>query len=181
MGLRRGLFEGKWEWGLRQPSQRGPQRLCSQPGEAGGVRASRAPRCPVCRGLPWAPGASRALAHPSCALLGGRRALQADGGDAGDLDPRRAADAGGPQRRRISRAGSGGLASSSRMQDEACLIGASCGKAGRLELLRALPDYRPRVPRDPPPPSRPLPSTIFLGPLLSASQLLWQLGGTVLV
>lgn len=57
--------------------------------------ATPAPRCRVGRRLPRAPGASRALAHPSCALLGGRRALQADGGDAGDPDPRSAAGAGG--------------------------------------------------------------------------------------
>ena len=53
--------------------------------------ASRAPRC---SGLPCTPGASRT--HPSRALLGGRRALQADGGKAGDADSRGAAGAGGP-------------------------------------------------------------------------------------
>lgn len=42
------------------------------------------------RGLSCSPLYSQ---HPSCALLGGRRALQADGGEAGDADPRGAAGA----------------------------------------------------------------------------------------
>lgn len=73
--------------------------VCSAWARDGGKReealAMPAQRCRVGRGLPRAPGASRALAHPSCALLGGRRALQADGADAGDPDPRSAAGAGG--------------------------------------------------------------------------------------
>ncbi|XP_023383784.1 uncharacterized protein LOC111736651 [Pteropus vampyrus] len=83
---------GPWRGPLRQTGW-GLQRLCSQPGKREEGRASRAPRCSVCHGIPQAPGASPASAHPSCALLGGSPALQADGGVAGDQDPRRAASA----------------------------------------------------------------------------------------
>lgn len=87
----------------------------------------------------------------------------------------------GPWRPRSSQAGSGGPAPSSRAQGESCVFRASCGEASRLAPLRALPDSRARAPPDPPPPSRPLPSAISLQLLLSASRLLWQLGGTVRV
>lgn len=86
-----------------------------------------------------------------------------------------------PRRPRSSQEGSSGPAPSSRAQGEACVFWASCGEASRLAPLRALPDSRARAPPDPPPPSRPLPSAISLQPLLSASRLLWQLGGTVRV
>lgn len=58
-----------------------------------------------------------------------------------------------PWRPRSSRAGSGRPAPSSRAQDEACLLWASCGVENRLTPLQALADSPPPVPRDPPPPS----------------------------
>lgn len=85
--------EGKCEWGLRQPSR----WVCSASTRSGGsgwrARLRGHQDATSAAGILRAPGASQASAYPSCALLGGRRALQAVGGDAGDPEPRRAASA----------------------------------------------------------------------------------------
>lgn len=59
-------------------------------------------------------------------------------------------------------------APSSRAQDKACLVRASCDEAGSPASLLVLPGSRPWVVKAAPPPSRPLPSTVFWWPLLSA-------------
>lgn len=80
---------------------------------------------------------------------------------------------------RSNRAGRSRRAPSSRVQDKVCLVWASCDEAGSLASLLVLPGSRPWVAKAAPPPSRPLPFTVFWWLLLSATRLLWQLGGTV--
>lgn len=100
------------------------------------------------------------------------------GASLGTPEPRRRASAGKPAEAQSSQAGRREPAPS-KMQDEACLVWASCGEAGRLALLG--PSQTPGRWRFwiPHPPPAPLPSAIPLWPLLSASQLLWKLGGTL--
>lgn len=175
VGPRRWPLKGKTngEWGLRQPGQRGLQRLGSTRGKREEGPASRAPRYPGSPGRPAHPEprltpAARSWAGAGrCKRTGGRLGTQIPGA----LLARRS-----PWRPRSSRAGSGRPAPSSRAQDEACLLWASCGVESRLTPLQALADSPPPVPRDPPPPSRPLPYAISMRPLLSASRLLWQAG-----
>lgn len=124
-----------------------------------------------------APGASQTSTHRSCALLGESRALLATRRRRGPQIPGLLL----AQRRgsRSSRAGRGRPAPSSRVQDKVCLVWASCDEAGSLASLLVLPGSRPWVAKAAPPPSRPLPFTVFWWLLLSATRLLWQLGGTV--
>ena len=134
-----------------------------------------------------APAFPARLAHPGLRLTPAARSwagagrCRRTGARLGTQIPRVLLAQAGPRRPRSSQEGSSGPAPSSRAQGEACVFWASCGEASRLAPLRALPDSRARAPPDPPPPSRPLPSAISLQPLLSASRLLWQLGGTVRV
>lgn len=127
-----------------------------------------------------AAGASLASAHRSCALLGGCRALQAHGASRGiqtpEAQPVQAglAEAEEPPSRR------GGRLLSSRVQDEACLVWASCDEAGRLAPpgpSRILGHESLESPTPHPPP--PLHDLLQASSL--AARLLWQPGGTARV
>lgn len=121
---------------------------------------------------PWLTPAARSLAGAGrCRRTGGRW---------GPKPQKRCERRRGPRRPRSSRAGSGGPAPSSRAQKEACLVWASCGAAGLAPFGPSQTPGRGLLGIPHPPPA-PLPWTICLRPLRSASQLVWQLGGTVRV